>query len=262
MNEYFEGKKLWGDDFSKEEIEKWYEDEKEGYSGLIENSNYSYAYHELNKFHGYTRLKHIKQFPKALSFGGATGDELLPILKKINKITIVEPSKKLRTKEIYGKKINYITPSINGKLKIKSESFDLITCFGVLHHIPNVSFVFRELIRVLKKDGIILIREPIVSMGDWNNPRKGLTKRERGIPLEYFKKIIKENNLEVISEHKVLFPLTRRLNFGKGEISNFKLIIWMDYILSKIFFWNNKYHAKSFFDKLRPQSIFYVLKKK
>lgn len=157
--------------------------------------------------------------------------------------------------------MNYINPSIDGKLKIKSETFDLITCFGVLHHIPNVSLVFRELVRVLKKDDIILIREPIVSMGDWNYPRKGLTKRERGIPLNFFRKIIKENNLKIISEHKVLFPLTRRLNFGKGEISNSRFVIWLDYLLSKLFFWNNKYHSKTFFDKLRPQSIFYVLKK-
>jgi len=262
MKEYFNGEKLWGDDFSSEEIEKWFEDEKEGYSSLVESSKSTYAYHELNKIHGYNKLKKIKSFENVLSFGGATGEELIPILEKVKYITIVEPSQKLRVKEINGKPVKYITPAMNGKLKINSNSEDLITCFGVLHHIPNVTFVLKELIRVLKKDGIILIREPIVSMGNWNYPRKGLTKRERGIPLDIFERMIKENNLAVLSKEKVLFPITRRLNFGKGEISNSKIVIWIDYLLSKMFSWNNRYHARSFFDKLRPQSIFYVLKKK
>ncbi len=261
MREYFSGEKLWEDDFSKEEIEKWFEDEKEGYSGLVDSSNYSYAYHELNKFYGYNKIKKIRSFENVLSFGSATGEEIIPILNKVKNITIVEPSKKLRVKEIKGKPVKYLTPSISGKLKIKSNSFDLVTCLGVLHHIPNVSFVMQELTRVLKKDGIILLREPIVSMGDWSSQRKGLTKRERGIPLKIFRRIIKENNLIILSEEKVLFPTTRRLNFGKGEISNSKIVIWMDYLFSKIFFWNNKYHAKNVFEKVRPQSIFYVLKK-
>jgi hypothetical protein len=49
--EYFSGKKLRGDDFSLEEIEKWFEDEKEGYANLGSKNkdNYQYVYHELNK---------------------------------------------------------------------------------------------------------------------------------------------------------------------------------------------------------------------
>lgn len=256
---YLSGKKLYGDDFDKSRIKEWFKDEEEGYSGLVSSSNL-YDYHELNKLHGYSKIRGNK-FNKVLSFGGATGEELLPIINKINEITIIEPSKKLRKEYLNGKKIKYITPNPYGEIKLPSNSVDLITCFGVLHHIPNVSYVFSELSRVLKIGGFMLVREPIVSMGDWNKPRKGLTKRERGIPLELFREIIKKNKLKVISEEKVLFPLTRRLKSKNGEISSSKAVIYLDYILSKIFSWNNRYHSTKSWHKIRPQSVFYVLRK-
>jgi len=258
----FSGKELYGDNFNKKQIEKWFKDEKEGYSRLFENyENQNYDYHELNKFHGYNKIKHIKTFENVLSFGGAKGDELLPIINKIKNIFIIEPSKKLRAKEINGKPIKYLEPKSSGNINLKSKSVDLITCFGVLHHIPNVSFVFSEFARILKKEGVILIREPIVSMGDWAKPRKGLTKRERGIPLNIFRRIIKKNDLKIISEKKVLFPLTRKLKLSHGEISNSGIIIWIDYFFGKLFSWNNKYHSTKFWHKIRPQSVFYVLQK-
>ena len=174
----------------------------------------------------------------------------------------MEPSKKLRSKVLNGKRVKYIEPSVSGKLSYKDNLFELITCLGVLHHIPNVSYVLSELFRVLQYGGHILIREPVVSMGDWTKKRFGLTKRERGIPLEIFRKIISENNMKIISEDLVLFPLTRRLGIGGKKACNSKIIVWIDEILSKLFSWNNKYHSTKFYHKIRPQSVFYVLKKK
>ena len=107
----------------------------------------------------------------------------------------------------------------------------------------------------------MLIREPIVSMGDWRIKGEGLTLRERGIPLKIFKKIIKENNLEIVSEKKVLFPLTRRLWSMNNRLKKSKSVIYLDKVLSKIFSWNDRYHSTKFWHKIRPQSIFYVLKK-
>jgi SAM-dependent methyltransferase len=261
LKEYLDGKNLYGDDFNIEQIKKWYSEEKEGFSSLVDN-DYIYGYHELNKIHGYNKLKKNFQFGDVLSFGGARGDELLPIIDRINNIYIIEPSKKLRAKKIKGKKIMYSSPSIDGKLKFKDNYFDIITCFGTLHHIPNVSFVFQELVRVLNKDGYILIREPTMSMGNWEEKRDGLTKNERGIPDKIFDKIIKESGLEIISKHKIFFPLFRRINLEKYP--RYYSILWIkiDYLLSKLFSWNNKYHATVFFHKIRPQCIFYVLKKK
>jgi len=258
---YFSGEKLYGNDFNIGEIKKWYNDEKEGYSGLINPSTYRYEFHEINCVHGYSVIKKIEKFGNVLGFGSARGDEFIPILDKIDNLTIVDPSKKLKNNRIKGKNINYIVPRIDGKLSFDNNSFDLITCFGVLHHIPNVSTIIREFSRVLKYDGYLLIREPIVSMGDWRNLRKGITKNERGIPLGLFRNMILENKLEVIRERKVFFPLLRRLKIGRYNGGNSRILVWLDYFLSILFGWNNRYHARNFLEKLRPQSVFFVLRK-
>ena len=77
-----------------------------------------------------------------------------------------------------------------GVIRYGGGYFDLIVCFGALHHIPNVSRIIGEFYRCSEKGGYVLMREPIISMGDWTKKRKGLTRRERGIPLKILRDII------------------------------------------------------------------------
>jgi len=261
LDKYFSGEKLYGDDFDVEDIKKWYNNEKEGYSKLINPSTYHYEFHGVNLIHGYSKLKKIKKFENVLGFGSARGDEFIPILSRIGNLVIVDPSEKLKNNRVNGKKIEYVIPCASGKLPFENNSFDLITCFGVLHHIPNVSMIVKEFYRVLKSGGYLLIREPVVSMGDWRNPRRGITKHERGIPLGLFREMILGNKLKIVRERKILFPLLRRINIVSHAGGNFKALVWFDYFLSVLFEWNNRYHARNFFEKLRPQSVFFVLRK-
>ena len=261
LDVYFRGEKLYGDDFNLKQIKEWYNDEKEGYSGLDLANDSTYGFYRINYLNGFNKIKSVKEFNHVLSFGGAKGEELNPIINKTKEVYIIEPSQKLRVKSISGKPVRYVTPMPSGKIDFKDNYFDLITCFGTLHHIPNVSFVLKELFRVLKPGGYLLLREPIVSMGDWRKPRRGLTKRERGIPLGVFRKVIKENNVQIVSERKILFPLLRRIDFGRYKGGNSNFWVNLDYILGILFSWNNKYHSKGYLDKIRPQSVFYVLKK-
>ncbi len=247
------GEVLYGDDFNFEKIKEWFEDEKEGYSGIIDES-YKYGEHGLNKFHGVSKLKD-NSFNRVLLFGGASGYEILPIIEKVNEVFIADPSKKLRKDKLEGKKLNYITPDIESRLSFNSDNFDLVTCFGVLHHIPNVSSVIKELTRVLKPGGFLLLREPIISMGDWNAERRGLTKRERGIPVNLLTKIILKENLKIVYAKKVIFPITRRISL------NNRFTVILDSLLSTLFSWNFHYHPKNIFQKLQPGSIFFVLRK-
>jgi len=261
MEKYFSGKELYGDDFSQEEVCSWIKDEEEAYTNMKSDNIKQYQYNELNRHHGYSKLKN-KTYETVLCFGGGNCHEILPVIEKIKKIYVIEPSSSYRSKTLNGKKLVYITPKSNGKIDADDNSFDLITCFGVLHHIPNVTSTIKELKRVLKKGGIILIREPTVSMGDWRKKRRGITKRERGIPLKIFNRIITKQNFKVIYKARVLQPFARR---GFGMVKNplnSKLVTILDSLLSKTFSFNKKYHATRWYHKLQPQSIFYVLEKK
>lgn len=261
MEEYFSGKKIYGDDFSLEEIEKWYEDEKEGYSSLIDlDNNTNYSHHALNELFGFKYLKN-KNNMSVLGLGSAQGEEFIPILDKITSIKIIEPSDKLTDNTLLkGIDYEYVKPQVEGTLSFNDNSFDLITCFGVLHHIPNVSYVITELYRCLKPGGILLIREPISSMGDWRFARLGVTKRERGLPLSLTDSILEKAGFSVLNRVLCIFPVLLRL-FNKFSPYNNIVVTYIDAILCKLFSWNIKYHRPRFIDKLSPGAIYYVVKK-
>jgi SAM-dependent methyltransferase len=261
---YFKGEKLYGDDFNAEKIKEWFQEEKEGYAalGAGDKSSYSYSYHAQNKYFGYKYLPKNASFD-VLSIGGAYGDELLPIISSIRSITILEPSDKLVQKDLKGIPITYIKPTENGTMPIGDALFDVITCYGVLHHIPNVTTVMSEIFRVLKPGGFFLVREPIVSMGDWRTSRKGLTKNERGIPYHLFKEISMKTGFSIVKESFCnCKPFDDILNnvIG-GSVHNKSFYPPIDKILSALFRFNYQYHTTHFLKKIRPVSIFAVLQK-
>ncbi|MEO6329620.1 MAG: hypothetical protein ABIO55_11835, partial [Ginsengibacter sp.] len=94
---YLSGKKLYGDDFSLNEIETWYNNEKEGYANLLADNKkkYRYGYHKRNIFHAFNYLPKNVSFTNALGIGSAYGDEFLPVINKISNLFIVEPSDNL-----------------------------------------------------------------------------------------------------------------------------------------------------------------------
>jgi SAM-dependent methyltransferase len=258
---YLSGEKLFGDDFNSEQISAWFDDEKEGFAnlGAKDVDPTGYGYHALNKFFGFRHLPN-RSFPHVLGFGSAYGEELLPVLERAETVTVVEPSNALVRDNINGKPLKYVKPSPDGSLPFQDNSIDLITCFGVLHHIPNVSTVVKELCRILKPEGYILLRETIVSMGDWRQPRVGLTKRERGIPLHILEKIAKDNNMEIVKCSLCDFPVTERI-FQKFDLFNTYFYQLVDSLLSKAFAWNLNYHPANTLQRFRPRCAFLVLKK-
>lgn len=261
---YFSGKKLYGDDFSLEEIMEWYKDEEEAYadlSGKTLPSDKSRHKFTLDVLFGYKYLPD-KKFKNALGFGSAWGYEFLPIIEDIEKLTIIDPSEQMKSEKIGAVSPVYVKSDVSGKIDFADNTFDLITCFGVLHHIPNVSFVLSELIRVLDKDGYLLLREPINSMGDWRNPRKGLTKRERGIPLSLFKNIFASGNCKTVkvSYHYFIYGFLGTL-FGNPSFLRNKSYLRIDSILSRLFVGNVHYHPRNKFQRIAPVNAYYVIKK-
>ncbi len=261
---YFDGTRLYGDDFSAGEIDSWFRDEREGYAGLgaQDRSRYDYVYHALNRAHGYRWLPD-RSFSNVLGLGSAYGDEFEPIASRIQHLTILEPSAAFRKPFRRTIPTRYVEPDASGTLPFTDGQFDLINCLGVLHHIPNVTHVVRELYRCLHPDGFALIREPVVSMGDWRQPRPGLTKRERGIPYPLFLRIVCDAGFEIVRASLCVFPVLPRIvqALGKPDPYNSTMLVTLDRLMSAAFAWNLRYHARTAFQKLRPSSAYFVLRK-
>ena len=265
-NPYLAGKQLYGDDFNQTQIESWYEDEKEGYASLAEYCQAvadpkKYSFHELNQYYGFRYLTH-DNYQQVLGIGSAYGEELAPIIDKIEQVTILEPSEKFVRDRIYHVPATYVKPESSGNLPFTDASFNLITCFGVLHHIPNVSFVMQEIYRCLAPQGMVLIREPIISLGDWSKPRIGLTKRERGIPVNYFDGIVDSCQFQVKQKSLCIFPPVQKISRKLGIIPyNNRFVTVIDRIASELTKFNLRYHRTNTIQKFSPTSVYYVLSK-
>lgn len=256
------GDSLFGDDFGPADIARWYEQEQEAYAGLGagERESYRYSYHAMNQLLGFRHLPD-GPFQHALGLGSAYGLEFEPLTPRIRKLTIVEASQTLRSERLGELPVDYVDPDPSGRLPFEDETFDLMTVLGVLHHIPNVSFVIGELARCLAPGGHIVLREPIVSMGDWRRPRPHLTALERGIPLPLLRRMVTEAGLQVVREAPCLFPPVGRawkLVFGR-PVQSSALGVRLDAALARAFRFNYRYHAESRWQKLRPSSVCLVL---
>jgi len=184
-----------------EKIKLWYKEEEEAYYHLSKDNTSNnltkhYLYEKLNNFYGLKyylgKLKN-KRKVNILCFGAGWGGEVFSIIEILNfynikdyNITIIDSSTEMLNNIKLKDNIYTLKANIDGSIDVSNEKFDFITCFGVLHHIPNVSYVFSELNRVLKRKGFLLIRELISSMGNWKKIRKGATINERGLPIRIY----------------------------------------------------------------------------
>jgi SAM-dependent methyltransferase len=260
FEKYSDGKTLYGDDFSPDKIEAWFRDEQSGYYRLAEKREPGkYGYHALNWRHGFRHLPPLP-FEHVLGIGSAFGDEFQPILGRAKNVTVLEAAEGFQNP-----KFEYVKPNASGRMPFADSTFDLVTCFGVLHHIPNVSTVVREMARCTKTGGWLLIREPNHSMGNWEKPRRGLTRRERGIPLPIIRKIIADAGLQIVHQRRCMFSLTARLQPllpKERAVYNTTWITALDDYLCNLPIWSGKYHATNLIQRFRPWAVFLVLQKR
>ena len=264
---YLSGRQLYGDDFSADELDAWFADEREGYADLgsgADDGGSEYGYHALNARHGFRFLPKGRRFEHALGVGSARADEFIPIADRLAQVTVLEPSDQLVGGPLpSGVRPSYVKPSHTGQMPMAAATFDLVLCFGTLHHIPNVSTVLREIGRVTRPDGWVLIREPVISMGDWRTARKpGVTKRERGIPHSLLMSMAEDAGLQVKQSHWCGFPVTPRVGARLSQPAyNSRALTVLDDIASRLTRPLYRYHAKSGWQKVRPTSAFLVCHK-
>jgi ubiquinone/menaquinone biosynthesis C-methylase UbiE len=263
MNEYFSGEKLYGDDFSFEQIQKWYDQEAESYANMYgKNTGEKDFSHRINILYGFKYLKNIPVIECALGLGSSWGYEFMPVIDTIKELQIIDSSQQTVSQKLGNLKPIYHLANISGKIDFPDNTFELIIVFSTLHHIPNVTFVLNELFRVLKPGGYMLLKEPVNSMGDWRMKRDGLTVNERGIPPHLLKKMIKNVKLQIVARHyfhtmaSFLMRITHNNTFFQS-----KTYLLIDKYLSKILSFNMHYHPVNKIQRICPQAVFYVLKK-
>jgi SAM-dependent methyltransferase len=244
-------------------LEAWYADEVRGYAslGASEWGPGHYQYHALNSVHGFRYLP-AGQIGSALGLGSAYADEFEPIVDRLSAITVLEPAVSLRAISVGGLRVRYIDPNASGIMPFDDDIFDLATSFGTLHHIPNVGTVIRELARVVRPGAYLLIREPIVSMGDWRRPRAGLTARERGVPPRLLRGFYQAAGLTLVKETYCMAVVTNVLNrHVYHRLYDSPVAVRGDALIARLLRPNYRYYATGVLRRLRPTSVFHVLMK-
>jgi SAM-dependent methyltransferase len=260
VNRYLAGQSLYGEELSSGETAEWFASEQTGYESLVkQHKEYVYSYYALNA-KVFSQLPALRRFRSVLGIGSAFGHELTPLQSRMDRVTVLEPAASFRQHVLGSIPVQYVPPSPDGAFPFPDRSFDLIVCFGVLHHIPKVSAAVQEMRRCVETGGFIVIREPIVSMGDWTRPRTGLTKNERGIPLQIFRRFIRDAGLRVISERPCCFSLSARWQYvTRKPVYTMHWVVGLDDMICRLPFWSKVYHPTNLLQRLRPTSVQYVL---
>ncbi|UJR24463.1 hypothetical protein I4U23_005838 [Adineta vaga] len=60
----------------------------------------------------------------------------------------------------HNKDITYVKIDLNqSKIDLMDNHIDLITCFVVLHHVPDLDLMLREIVRIMRLNGYLIVRE-------------------------------------------------------------------------------------------------------
>jgi len=194
------------------ELEFW--DDREGYKkrreSLLFNKKALYAtvrsiWVRLNKI----VEKKISKNSKILDYGCGLGEVTLSYAKKGINVTGIDISKeriklcKDNAKKLGIEKYAKYYAMDAEHSKFKNNSFDIILCCGVLHHL-DIKNVFKELSRLLKKDGIIICVEPL----------------KHNILFQLYRKITPKQRTEWEAEHILGM---KDINFGKRYFKNINI---------------------------------------
>lgn len=266
-----DGSILAGDDFAGEQLTKWFSQEKEAYycgdAGNSETDNW-YAYMRLvNETLGFSRISFSKdELRSILVLGPGSGIEVDQFVSEHPdwSLFFLEASDNFKT-ELKNKypSSQIVDATISGDILLDSESQDVVCAFSVLHHIPNVSHVLREAYRVMKPGGLLLVREPCSSMGDWRYPRAA-TPNERGLSLRWFIATAKTIGFKMEIRPVPIFfaPINSLLKkIGLDSLMPSKAFYAIDRVVSMFVSVNNHYWRNAWYKKLGPSAYFYVLRK-
>ena len=105
--------------------------------------------------------------------------------------------------------------------------------------------------------GWVVIREPVISMGDWRSRQHpGLTKGERGIPRRLLEAAVRDAGFSIRSSVFCAATLTPRIGrVLRRNLYGTRSGAAVDRALAVSTAWNYRYHADNLWQKLRPSAV-------
>lgn len=255
------GRRLAGNALDPEGLKAWYADEERGFFEVncdvhvVESLGYTYDTEAANRYQA--RALSGRKFDVCLAFGCAGGDDVASLPIKVGRYVAIEPTRDWWTGSIAGSPAEYRAPQPSGIIDLPDASVDLVVSIGALHHVANVEFVIGEFGRILKQGGVFMVREPMISMGDFRYPRHGLTARERGIPDSLMTAFIERADMEISSKYYCDTPGLKNLLRKLGVLmpANHMAYVVIDAIISRLLRFNARYWRPKIWQKLAPASL-------
>lgn len=157
-------------------------------------------------------VKHIPLNKNVLDLGCGYNYFLLQkIVGNLNSATGVDinlPQKSSR------KKIKLVSADINKKIPLKTNSYDVATAMAILEHVENPEFFLKEIKRVLKKNGKVIITTPSLNAKPF---------------LEFLSFKLGIISKDEIADHKqyftkyTLYKVLKKVGYHKIEVKQFQL---------------------------------------
>lgn len=256
--DHLAGLRLYGEGLDDAALAEWFASEEQGYFALAGGRGEN----PVGALHRRHALRHLppRRYAHALALGAADGGEYAALAPSVDRFTAIEPGRGFWRGEIGGTPAEYRMPTLRGAIDLPDGACDLACAFGVLHHIPNVSEVLAELGRVLAPGAPLILREPIVSLGDFRADRPGLTAHERGIPRALMAPMLDAAGFDVLAHSLAGFPglplLAARL--GVADPWDRPGFVALDALLARLTGWNARYWRPRFRHKIAPTMAYWV----
>ncbi|GAA3776912.1 class I SAM-dependent methyltransferase [Corallibacter vietnamensis] len=143
-----------------------------------------------------------------LDVGCGTGDFLQTALKNNWNVTGVEPNPQAR--DIANKKTNNVVYDADKISEFKKESFDVITLWHVLEHLPNLEEQLALYKSLLKKEGTLIIAVPNFKSFDATYYKEFWAAYDVPRHLWHFSrtaisKLVSKNNMKVVKTLPMMF---------------------------------------------------------
>ena len=189
------------------------------------------AYHLVRSISLKKKLKLINSFQledkNLLDVGCGTGDFLQTARQNNWTVSGIEPNEQAR--QIANKKTNNSVFEIDYLLKFKSSSFDVITLWHVLEHLPNLEDHMAIFKKLIKPNGRLIIAVPNYKSYDAEHYKQFWAAYDVPRHLWHFNKtsisnLVSKQNMEVIKVKPMWFDafyvsmLSEKYKFGKIKV--------------------------------------------